>query len=228
MKRMIAFLLAALMLLSLCACGGGGGVPDSYISTYIANKCYEEDMDASEWDFSTKHNYDAKSHIDTVLVTLTDEGYYGTRSFQIELKYQYNRSSDLWSLFAESEWEDEYAYTYTFNDNILGEWNIDDYGDNIQVTITDIDSTNVTAKCTVSTDVSVLWVGKFNVNMEGSGVYEIEDGGRFKIKTDVPDGYGWQPRIMWECYDYAEVDVSLGINAGVSAHLPGKILMNSD
>lgn len=210
--RMLFFLLSLMVLCSACtACGGlTRKVPDSYISTYITNKCEEEDEDASELIFSTQHNYDSKAHIDTVLVTLTDEGYYGTYSFQIELKYQYDRSSDLWLLFAESEWEDE--YTYTFNDNILGEWHFDEYED-IRLNITDISSTTVTAECTIVSDTFEPFYGTFTALMEEEGMYELNKD-RFTIDVTVPEGFYCQDHFG-QHLDTAELRVVLGIDAGV-------------
>lgn len=211
-KLKIAFLLfSAFVVCFVCsACGGSGGrVPDSYITQYFMDKFGEYYSQwYSNWNYSTEHSYDTSAHVDTVMISLFREAEYGTCSFQIELKYQYDRSSDLWSLFAESKWPEEEERTYVYNDNILGEydfahdthaWTAGKDPRAIHLNVTSVDQTAVTIECSVdyersyktSPEPGTWWDVDFDFTLEDSGSYEYCNGiyDCIKIPLSVPDGY---------------------------------------
>lgn len=215
MKKTLVMLLTLIMVLSLCACGSSGGgrkVPDAYIIERLEN---HHGIDLSDVEFTAKHDYDAKAHIDTVLVTLTHEGYYGSRTLQRELKFQYDKSSDLWTLFAE-----EYRtidWKYKFNNNILGEWNFQEEDwpdDDIWINITEVDSANITAEWSIAA--YRYKSGKPEpLILEDTGTYEFNgEAGKLLIEIDLPTGYVMAGN-WWE-HDYITLNVSIDVDHGVT------------
>ena len=229
-SRGVFLLLAFAMVCSLfTACGSPDKkVPDSYLVSYLTRRCEEEGEEASDLTFSAKHDYDPSSHIDTVLVTMSEKGHYGTRSFRLEVKYQYNRSSDLWSLFAESEWPDEYVYT--FNNNILGEYDFyvdgdrytNYYGD-VTVNIKSVDSDGIKAEYSVDGDAYYNdyrgYEYETRVSADGRDAYEFimpywrQCG--VNIPISAPDGWHGFDHYTDYNHDYFSIHLVFDVNEGV-------------
>lgn len=231
MKRFLMILSLLLVCFIFAACGSSGKsieVPDSYISSYIKQKCNEKYEDYSRMNISTEHNYDSEAHIDTVLVTLTEDGYYGSRSRQLELKYQYNKSSDLWSLFAEDEWPSLYSENciITLYDSVIGEYIFDDekytnqtnFKGDFNLKILSFDSTSITVELTADGPTYDRWYSKTdNIHMEGSGTGEF---GYYNCAVGIvismtpPDG--WYVKNNNLDKEYFEVGVVIDIDDGVN------------
>lgn len=205
MRQSVFFFTLILICLICTACGSSSGkVPDSYIIKYL------QDEELSDMSFSSKHHYDSKSHIDTVSVTLTKEGLYGSYGSYVELKYQYDRSSDLWTLFDASEFEDA---TYSFNKNLIGYWDCGEYdSEKICLNITAVDSESITLDGTAVLTQFRPFYGNFDVPMSASGTYSLENATYIYINMDVPEEY----RQICN-RDYYEVGVRFDIDKGIAS-----------
>lgn len=100
MKKIIALLLALVMMLLLCACGEIElGVPDETINLYMRDY-------ANSWQAS--HQIDSKAQTDEVAISYIAEDEIGVITYTNTLFYQYDRTSKMWSLVRAGEWA-EYA-----------------------------------------------------------------------------------------------------------------------
>ncbi len=229
MKRIFAILLCLLLTCFIfTACESSGKameVPDSYITTYIEKKCYEEYEDFSRMNISSEHSYDSETHIDTVLVTLVEEGYYGSRSRQLELKYQYDKSSDLWNLFYTSGWPYVNDCIITLNDSVLGEYDFDagdytNFDGTFHLNILSFSLTSIKVDCSANGPCTYQrWGSKSeNISMESSGTYELYHlfgEGYFIIDMVPPDGWYAHDNMSYINKDCIEVDVYIDIDEGI-------------
>lgn len=100
MKKFFYFLLTALLCFLLIACGNtsfsngfSNGVPDSLILR-------EFQIDENQT-YKINHDYDSATHIDDVELLITSKGNYGTKTTTFTCSYQYNKSTDLWTVYNE-------------------------------------------------------------------------------------------------------------------------------
>lgn len=98
MKKLVAVLLIVIISIPLCGFSlfGAKEVPDSVIEFNLHEYGYYADWTA-------KHNADSKSHMDTVDITLNYLENYCAITAQVTFVFQYDKSSDLWSLIKTTE-----------------------------------------------------------------------------------------------------------------------------
>ena len=117
LRVICCLLLAVLMAYACTGCSGeGNGVPEEVVFRHI-EEIYNEMVENAEcgrleagtepvkFDISYLHDVNKDTHVDVVTVTVIEKGRLGTLTNRITQQYQYDRSSDLWTLIAESEWE---------------------------------------------------------------------------------------------------------------------------
>jgi len=93
--------------------------PDEMINLLVMN-CDDFKPDKYAMSVTSAHRYDEESKIDTVNITITAEGTYGYYMTSCVARYQYDRSSDAWTLLSADEWSKK---EYRLSDNIIGrEW----------------------------------------------------------------------------------------------------------
>lgn len=106
------------MVMSVSSCGNDG-IP-SIVAWNLVDECDYYDSDF--WRARTiHHSYDSKSRTDSATLILKAQGNYGNCSSSCDAVFQYNRSSDTWSLLSAKEWTEP---SYMFNDELVGKWTV--------------------------------------------------------------------------------------------------------
>lgn len=115
----LTFFLLLCVSVLFSSCGSQYGVPDDYVM-YFVEECEYAD---SDYESSTQviHSFNEKTHMDSTTVVSTYTGDYGSFITTCEAVFQYDRTSDLWSLVRRSEWSDP---EYKYSDSLVGKWNV--------------------------------------------------------------------------------------------------------
>lgn len=103
MKKGLYILLFAMFIL-LCGCqtNESGGVPDSLV---LSDLSYIKGDYLLDGDYSLSHNIDSDAHIDTVYIQFLNEETEYARQYRIlSCRYQYDKSTDLWTLLGYGGW----------------------------------------------------------------------------------------------------------------------------
>ncbi len=120
MKMKRFFLLVGLVLMAMLIAGCSSEnkkVPDSVLQMEVdlADTSWEarEELDEYPSTWSATHEWDAEAYTDTVNVTITWMTKYSKEQMSKRLVYQYNRTSDLWTIISGKHTEWEYKTIYT-------------------------------------------------------------------------------------------------------------------
>lgn len=95
MKRIFnsfIILLCLVLVLSACSSSEKNGVPNSVFERDAA------DILGNCTHYEASHHVDTDAHTDSVHLTVSKEGQYGKITTNAEYLYQYNKSSDLWTM----------------------------------------------------------------------------------------------------------------------------------
>lgn len=183
--RIIIFTLIILCLLSGCS-NEKKGVPESVVLYDVT-----EVLGKAENDYQCKieHNVDVSSHIDNAVIVLKYETEYTKQTGMAECQYQYDKSSDLWSLieFGDWIWETELKEFFTETKPHMGTDIYETY--NYALYIDEIDTKNLTIICSYVVNEGDDPVSKVDpVELElqyvpewRSYLFEIEDVATFQL-----------------------------------------------
>ncbi|MBQ3863549.1 MAG: hypothetical protein II790_05840 [Schwartzia sp.] len=143
-KQILSFALAVLLAcsaFSLSACGGSSfQVPDGELQLYVENTLRKESANRTSFHWDAVHQPDSELHRDIVTLTVDLESTYVTRSFTATVTYQYDRTTDLWSLVDESKW---HLTGFALKDSLLGRWEYDGDGTGY-INVTEVSGTRLT------------------------------------------------------------------------------------
>lgn len=120
-KTSIILIIVLIFALIICftSCGNESkGVPDD-VAIRSVSECQYAYSNATT--YVTHNKYDSESHLDYVTIVSKSEGKYGYFISTCEAVFQYNRTSDLWSLLDAEPWT---RPTYTYNDNLVGKYDV--------------------------------------------------------------------------------------------------------
>ncbi len=185
MKRIISCIMVFAMLLSMAACSSSGKrAPDSLLQMQVDKIKSRYALGITSW--NAEHSYDQNAHTDTVTIEAESRGEYGYITTSATAVYQYDSSSDLWSLIRISSW----SYPeYTFTKKLLGTHTLDIDMGKATINITKAGKNSVTLNCTID-------VKSDAPQLKGEGTFTVTDSlTDIKSTADVriplsADGYG--------------------------------------
>lgn len=136
------------MFITLCLLSGctneKKGVPESVVLYDVA-----EILGKTENDYQCKieHSVDVSSHIDNAIIVIKYETEYTKQTGMAKCRYQYDKSSDFWSLieFGDWVWETELKESFTETKPHMGTDIYETY--NYALYIDEIDTKNLTITC---------------------------------------------------------------------------------
>ena len=209
-KKLVLYLSIVSLLFTLFSCGGEKGVPDAF-AIESAGKCkYVTPKYPSTTDVI--HNkYDSESYLDYVTIASKSEGDYGSFVSTRKAIFQYDRTSDLWSLFDIEPWTEP---DYTFNKRLVGKYDVKgevDYENIIcHIEILSVTEESIQLKYNLSADVDIAFEYFESLHIEVSGketlsngeffVFVTDDNPHLSIPIELPEGY---------CDGYHDADISL-------------------
>lgn len=117
MKKKWCFVLLVLMMVLLTACSSGDRkAPDSEIKYIVDEYLYENTMeDCVGSSFEATHDWDADSKTDSVQLKVVTEYEYGNVIAECECDFQYDKTSDLWSIKRMGQWHETVEYGNCFD-----------------------------------------------------------------------------------------------------------------
>ena len=210
LKKLVLCLSIVSLLLSLFSCGGEKGVPDSF-AIESAGKCKYV---TSKYPATTNviHNkYDSDSYLDYVTIVSKSEGNYGFFVSTREAIFQYDRTSDLWSLFDIEPWTEP---DYTFNKRLVGNYDVkgkyDDENIICHIEIMSVTEQSIQLNYNLSADVDIAYEYFEALHIEAFGnetlsngefyAFVTADNPHLSIPIELPEGY---------CDGYHGTDISL-------------------
>ena len=127
MKRIVILLFGCFIcLMAFSGCDNNSKqVPDSVLQQFVfasdVYKSYKEYDSNCRFSWTAKHQTDKSAHTDLVEITINTEGTYMTRKESCSVLYQYDRTSDLWTVIKDGQdWDSEFR----FSKALEGEWPI--------------------------------------------------------------------------------------------------------
>lgn len=117
MKEKWSLILLVFLAALLTACSSGDKkAPDAEIKYVVEEYLYENTMEGCIGSiFETIHNWDADSKTDSIQLKVVTEYEYGNVIAECECDFQYDKSSDLWSLKRKSQWNETIEYGNSFD-----------------------------------------------------------------------------------------------------------------
>lgn len=178
---LLLLLLAALHLLTGCSTVETE-VPDSVVYDLVNENEYASLGDAQ---ISLIHHFDEKTHRDSVDVFLGIYAPYAEISFTCSAVYEYDRSSDLWSLVQYDGWS-EPDFNYAYTDSLIKTWQIDNYGSTYEIKVTDVYPMQISVEFLVNESIHAGLDGDYTWKVSGYGTFDM-DNGYFEIPLDLPE-----------------------------------------
>lgn len=200
-------------------------VPESIIEDLVLENEYAE---LGKYTLSVTHHPDEEIHRDSVDIVLTIHATYADVISTCSAVYQFDRASDLWSLIRCDEWSEP---TYQYNDNLVRTWNIDRFGNQYIIMITDIGSSEISAEFVIRETVYAgLYVGDYTWETFGRGTFELGNSS-FEIPLELPDELfvSWMYTQSGENESTTDLYVSLSPESGIStAFISPEISVHED
>ncbi len=198
-------------------------VPMSLIEQVVMS-CKDFKTDKYAMSFTTSDQYDKDSKIDTVNITITAEGAYGYYKTSCTARYQYDRSSDLWSLISVSDWSKK---EYTLKDSIIGkEWYVKSTtgGDSVYaVKVTSISGAIATVDLSMKSSV-YTGISSGNKLCEISCIQDAEiKGTSLILSAELPDHF-YSQKSLGENSNMAEIYIFWDLQQGVTSALTDNII----
>lgn len=228
LKTLALFLILSLTLLALPSCGSKKGVPDNYAINSVGECTYSMPHPSTT---SVIHNhYDEESYLDYVTIVTRSEGTYGYCVSSCDAIFQYNRASDLWTLFRVEDWT---MPTYTFNSKLVGSYDVsgkDEYEkiSSCHIEIVSVTEESIQLNYDISADIDLAFVLAQYLHIEKSGTETLTNGEFYAYRTDdnpeisfpiqLPEGY-----INYYDKDgTVQLDLEIDLNSGIkSAQIVG-------
>ncbi len=198
-------------------------VPMSLVEQVVMS-CKDFKIDKYAMSFTTSNQYDKDSKIDTVNITITAEGTYGYYKTSCTARYQYDRSSDLWSLISVSDWSKK---EYTLKDSIIGkEWYVKSTtgGDSVYaVKVTSISGAIATVDFSMKSSV-FTGITSENKLCEISCIQDAEiKGTSLILSAELPDHF-YSQKSLGENSNMAEICIFWDLQQGVTSALTDNII----
>lgn len=187
MKRVcnitIAVILLSVVMVLLMGCGdsSGGEVPDSLIAELVAQNDYAY---LGDYTWSTIHHVDKETHRDRVDIFLGIYAPYAEIVSTCSAVYEYDRSSDLWTLVMHDNWT-EPEYNFSFNDALVGEWSLESNGSIYKIAVTEVFPAQISIEFSIKESVYAGLDGHYMWEVSGYGTYDL-NGNYFEIPLELP------------------------------------------
>lgn len=240
LKILALLLILSLSLFTLSACDSKKGVPDNYAINSVGECTYS--MPYPSTTSVIHNNYDEESYLDYVTIVTRSEGTYGYCISTCDAIFQYNRASDLWTLFKVDDWT---MPTYTFNSKLVGSYDVsgkDEYEkiDSCHIEIVNVTEESIQLNYDISADIDLAFVLTQDLHIEKSGTETLtngefytssltDDNPSIDIWIDLPDGYTqFNFSIGGESVDAVELILEIDLNFGIkSAQIVGTAIPNN-
>lgn len=213
MKRILCFFLILVLLctplttLTGCSNYSSGEVPDSLIADLVNQNDYAYLGDC-EW--SIIHHVDEKTHRDQVDIILGIYAPYAEMVSTCSAVYEYDRSSDLWSLVMHDNWS-EPEYNFSFNDALIGEWHLESNDSTYDITVTDVYPTQISIEFSIKESIYAGLDGHDMWEVSGYGTYNLS-GNYFEIPLELPD----ECYVSWKDTKSGENESTTYLNVWIS------------
>lgn len=180
-KITCVLLIAVILSCSFIGCGTvQTEVPDAIIQDLVSENEYSS---LGGYEFYTIHHADEQSHRDTVDVILGIDAPYAEIISQCTAVYEYDRSSDLWSLIGYDGWTDP---DYSFNDNLIGTWHCESNGSVYDITVTEVYPTQISVEFSIKESIYAGLNGTYMWEVSGYGTYDLNSS-YFEIPLELPE-----------------------------------------
>ncbi len=233
LKTLALLLILSLSLFTLSACDSKKGVPDNYAINSVGECTYS--MPYPSTTSVIHNNYDEESYLDYVTIVTRSDGTYGYCISTCDAIFQYNRASDLWTLFKVDDWT---MPTYTFNSKLVGSYDVsgkDEYQkiDSCHIEIVSVTEESIQLNYDISADIDLAFVLTQYLHIETSGTetltngefytYRTDDNPHISIWIDLPEGYTlYNFSIGGESVDTFQLNLEIDLNSGIkSAEIVG-------
>lgn len=234
-KTSIILIIVLIFALIICftACGNESkGVPDD-VAIRSVSECQYAYSNATT--YVTHNKYDSESHLDYVTIVSKSEGKYGYFISTCEAVFQYNRTSDLWSLLDAELWTEP---RYTFNDNLVGRYDVSTLSEDEEISgyveILSVTDKKIKLCYDISGDVDIAFKYFEDLHIEKSGTETLVNGvfdeyssRESYIPVDIKLPEGWVEAHSFSS-DNSDDTISLrliiGLRTGVkSIYLSGEV-----
>lgn len=230
-KRIIFFLFILCTVLFLSACGKASDeVPESVWLREIDDCNYAEFFDpAIKCTQSAIHNVDKTAHTDLVVISLQAESTYGKVSTYRSVLFQYDKSSDLWSVLRRDDWSKR---AYSFNENLEGGWRYEEYDNVYDIWIESVDDDSITLEAQASLSAYNLFTGTVYCNTRAYGSFDIKSNAYIgDIPLELSDGFfvSWSQTKSGENETTTYLNIELDISKGIGyAYVWPDVRISSD
>lgn len=157
-------------------------VPDSVIYDLVEKNKYS---DLGEYEISVIHHPDEKTHRDRVDIILGIYAPYAEIVSTCSAEYQYDRTSDLWSLIKCEDWSNP-DYNFAFTDSLLKTWHIENYGSTYDITVTDVYPTQISIEFSIHESIYAGLDGTYTWEVSGYGTFDLNNG-YFEVPLELPE-----------------------------------------
>lgn len=210
-KLMLFLLLMCIVSNTFAGCGTTvTEVPDSLIADLVRENEYS---DLGECKWYTTHHLDQQAHRDTVDITLGIYAPYAEIISSCSAVYEYDRSSDLWSLIKHDSWSDP-DYNFSFNDALVGTWSLENNGSTYDITVTEVYPTQISVEFSINESIYAGLDGYYTWEVSGYGTYDLT-GSYFKIPLELPE----QCYVSWKDTESGENETVTYLNVWISPEL---------
>ena len=230
-KRIFYFFFILSAVLFLAACGNASDeVPESVWLREIDDCDYAEFSDPSiKCTQSAIHNVDKTAHTDLVVISLQAESTYGKVNTYRSVLFQYDKSSDLWSVLKRSDWSER---AYSFNDNLEGGWHYEEFGNAYDIWIESVDDGRITLEVQASLSAYDLFTGTIYCNTYAYDSFDIKTNAYIEdIPLELSDGFfvSWSQTKSGENETTTYLRIQLDIANGIGyAYVYPEVLISSD
>lgn len=220
MKKLFALWMTFVLMITLCSCGEQA-VP-VIVAFELVGECkyYNSDYVMSK---EIEHSYDSESHTDSATLLTKAESNYGSYISTCDAIFQYDRSSDTWSVLSAEEWTQP---VYTFYDNLVRTWNVGNTlggdRDSYEIEITSVQDDSISLNYKISNIVyGGLFAGDVLLELSGSATVTYRSDSLW-IPIELPDHFYAQNGI--NSSHSTDLCISLNIAQGVeSAYISGNL-----
>lgn len=158
------------------------GVPESIVLHDVAEVLENIEVD---YQLKIEHSVDTSSHIDNATIILKYETDYTKQIGMVNCRYQYDKSSDIWTLLEIEEWtwETELKESFTEIQPYMGSSIYETYNYALYIDVIDIE--NMTITCS------------YIVNIDGEPISQVE-----------PVEFQLRYVQEWRCYIFMIDDIA--------------------